>query len=98
MTAAVISVHFAKGLWNTGGGYEYNLVLAAGAFALAAVGAGGWSIDHALSLSIHGVLWGIGAFVVGVIGGEGAVLSARLADRRERPVRTRRTPSHPTTA
>ena len=83
MTAAVIVVHFAKGLWNTGGGYEYNLVLAAAAFTLAATGAGAWSIDHALSISMHGVLWGIGALVVGILGGVGAVLSGRLMQRRQ---------------
>ncbi len=38
MTAAIISVHFAKGLWVTNGGYEYNLVLASVALALAATG------------------------------------------------------------
>src|SRR5947199_8084248 len=25
MVAAVITVHWTKGLWSTGGGYEYNL-------------------------------------------------------------------------
>jgi len=94
MTAAVITVHYSKGLWITAGGYEYNLVLAAAAFALAAIGAGNWSLDHALSFSIHGVLWGIGALVVGLLGGVGAVLSGRLNARRERPVATHR----PTTA
>ncbi len=88
MTAAVITVHAPKGIWSTNGGYEYNLVLAAAAFALAAIGAGAWSIDHAASFSLHGVLWGIGALVVGVIGGIGAVLSGRLQARRAHPVPT----------
>jgi putative oxidoreductase len=90
MTAAIISVHYAKGLWSTQGGYEYNLVLAAGAFALAAVGPGNWSLDHAFSLSMHGVLWAIGALVVGLLGGIGAVASGRIADRRQRAVPTGR--------
>jgi putative oxidoreductase len=94
MTAAVISVHFAKGLWSTQGGYEYNLVLASAAFALSAVGAGSWSLDHALSLSDYGVLWAIGALVVGLLGGTGAVLSGRLQDRAQR----RQVGSRPTTA
>jgi putative oxidoreductase len=82
MTAAVITVHYRKGLWSTGGGYEYNLVLAAAAFALAAIGAGAWSLDHAFSFSLHGVLWGIGALVIGLLGGAGAVLSGRMSGRR----------------
>jgi putative oxidoreductase len=90
MTAAVITVHYAKGLWSTQGGYEYNLVLASAAFALAAVGPGAWSLDHALSISWHGVLWGIGALVVGALGGIGAVASGRLEDRRHPPVPTQR--------
>jgi putative oxidoreductase len=94
MTAAVITVHYEKGLWSTGGGYEYNLVLSAVAFGLAAIGAGNWSLDHAFSFSLHGVLWGIGAFVVGVLGGFGAVLSGRLQSRRTHPVATQ----HPSTA
>ncbi len=94
MTAAVISVHYPKGLWVTGGGYEYNLVLASVAFALAGTGAGNWSLDHALSLSDHGVLWAVGALVVGVIGGIGAVVQGRAADRHQRGAAT----SRPTTA
>ena len=94
MTAAVITVHFAKGLWVTNGGYEYNLVLAASAVTLAATGAGSWSLDHALSFSISGVLWAVGALLVGVIGGVGAVLSGRSHEPRSRGVASGR----PTTA
>jgi putative oxidoreductase len=90
MTAAVITVHASKGLWNTGGGYEFNLTLAAAAFALAATSAGAWSLDHALSISDHGVLWAIGALVVGIAGGAGAVVSGRLYGRQRGPVATRR--------
>jgi putative oxidoreductase len=89
MTAAVIVVHFAKGVWITNGGYEHNLVLSSAAFALAAAGPGAWSLDHALSISWHGVLWAVGALVVGALGGIGAVVSGRLEDRRRAPV-----PSH----
>jgi putative oxidoreductase len=90
MTAAVITVHYAKGVWASDGGYEYNLVLAAAAFALAGTGAGAWSLDHAFSLSLHGVLWAIGAVLVGALGGTGAVLSGRAQDRRSRAVPSQR--------
>src|SRR5437763_16749003 len=53
MTAAVITVHGKKGPWITDGGYEYNAVLAAGAFALASVGPGAWSLARAVSLPDH---------------------------------------------
>jgi putative oxidoreductase len=90
MTAAVITVHGPKGVWVTEGGYEYNLVIATVAFALAATGAGAWSINHALSLNMHGVLWAIGALAVGVLGGIGAVVSGRLYGRRDRSTATGR--------
>ena len=60
---------------------EYNLVLASVALALAATGPGAWSLDNALSISMHGVLWAVGALVVGVVGGVGAVLSGRAYGR-----------------
>jgi putative oxidoreductase len=91
MTVAVIKVHFAKGVWNTEGGYEYNAVLVAVAFALAAIGAGNWSLDHAIGISDHGVAWALGALGAGIAGGLLPLAEARLAglrgDRR-----------HPTTA
>jgi putative oxidoreductase len=93
MTAAVITVHAPKGPWATEGGYEYNLVLAAIVFALAGVGAGAWSLDHAFSFSDNGAIWAIGELVVGVVGGFGAVLSGR--EQRERPPAQRQ---HPTPA
>src|SRR5690242_2794558 len=46
MTVAIAMVHFQKGLWVTNGGYEYNLVLMAVAFALAGIGPGKWSLDN----------------------------------------------------
>jgi putative oxidoreductase len=94
MTAAVITVHFPKGVWVTDGGYEYNLVLGAVAFALAGIGSGAWSLDHAFGISMHGVLWALGALAVGALGGLGAVLGGRAVSRQQQ-----RAPTHrPTTA
>ncbi len=83
MTAAVITVHAQNGIWNTNKGYEFNLVISAAVFALAGVGAGAWSLDNALGFDLHGTAWAIGALVVGVIGGVGAVLSGRTVTGRE---------------
>jgi putative oxidoreductase len=77
MTAAVITVHAPNGIWNTNQGYEFNLVMAAVVFALAGAGAGSWSLDNAFGFDLHGAAWAIGALVVGMIGGVGAVLSGR---------------------
>ena len=83
MTAAVITVHAQNGIWNTNKGYEFNLVIAAAVFALAGAGAGAWSLDNAFGFDLHGAAWAIGALVVGLIGGVGAVLSGRTVAGRE---------------
>jgi putative oxidoreductase len=82
MTVAVIKVHFAKGPWNADGGYEYNAVLVAAVFALAGVGAGKWSLDHALDLNVHGTGWALAALGAGILGGLLPLAEARLAKLR----------------
>ena len=92
MTTAVLTVHLRNGFFNASNGYEHNLVLAAAVFALAGVGAGNWSLDSALDLSIAGTGWALGALGAGLIGGLGAVFSGRLAGHAETG------PGHPGTA
>jgi putative oxidoreductase len=41
MGAAIASVHWRSGLWMSEGGFEYNLVLIATAFAVTAIGPAG---------------------------------------------------------
>ena len=83
MTAAVLSVHLPNGFFVSGNGYEYNLVLAAALFALAAIGAGDWSLDHAFDLDLAGTGWALGALGAGLLGGLGAVVSGRLTGARQ---------------
>jgi putative oxidoreductase len=84
MTAAVITVHLPNGFFNSNSGYEYNLALAAALFALAGVGAGEWSLDHALELDLASTGWALGALGAGVLGGLGAVVSSRLVAQGSR--------------
>jgi putative oxidoreductase len=77
MTAAVLTVHLANGPWATDNGYEYNLVLAAVVFGYAGFGPGAWSFDDVLGLGTTGAAWALGALVVGLIGGYGAVVAGR---------------------
>ena len=83
MTTAIVTVHLRNGIWNTNGGYEYNLVMIAVAFALAGVGAGEWSLDNALGLDLTGTGWALGALAVGVLGGVLAILTGRASSARE---------------
>lgn len=84
MVAAVWTVHARKGLWITDGGFEYHLIVIAAVFALAGIGAGNWSVDHALSFADKGTAWAIVALVVGALAGAGAVLSAREYEQPEK--------------
>jgi putative oxidoreductase len=62
MLNAIYVIHWPKGFFNGNGGYEFNLLIAASAVALAAIGPGRFSIDHALGWddNISGVWWGLG--------------------------------------
>ena len=86
MLAAIAVVHWQKGFLDTGGGYEFPLVLAVAAIAMAFSGPGRWSIDHAVDWTLSGEKWGIVAIVIAVII-SGAVATARaLRLRRHGPV------------
>jgi putative oxidoreductase len=70
MVVAIGSVHWRRGFWNTGQGYEFNLVLLAVPVALAATGPGRYSVDHALGWSdnLSGPIWGVAVLAVAVVG------------------------------
>lgn len=80
MSQAIRSVHLKNGPWVTDGGYEYNLVLIACLVALADVGPGDISLDHAFGTEVKGPLVGLAALAGGI--GAAAML-------------TRATPSEP---
>jgi len=68
MINAIMAVHAPKGMWNTDGGMEYPLVLAAAAAGLAFTGAGTASVDGAFGWHLGGV-WGFAALALGILGG-----------------------------
>jgi putative oxidoreductase len=68
MGEAVRTVHIDKGFFVTNGGYEFNLILAASAFALADRGPGPWSLDERLGVRMRGPLWALGALGAGLAG------------------------------
>jgi putative oxidoreductase len=82
MTVAVLKVTLRNGFFNSANGFEYNLVLAAAAFALAGVGPGSWSLDNALDIHLTGAGWALGALAVGVLGGLAAVALGRFESSR----------------
>ncbi len=70
MTQAIRSVHAGKGPWLTDGGWEYNAVLIAAVFAIAELGPGAWSLDHARDTEHAGLPWATAAAGAGVAGPE----------------------------
>ena len=70
MSTAIRKVHAKNGPWAADGGYEYNLALIAMLVALADVGPGDLSLDHALGLEVKGpvvALLALGAGIGGAI-------------------------------
>ena len=77
MTVAILSVHLKNGPWATASGYEYNVVLMAVAFVVAA-NPGDWSLDAALGLGeIHGTSFALAALALGLVGGFLAFVTGR---------------------
>jgi putative oxidoreductase len=81
MVAAVATVHWSHGVWAADGGYEYNAVLIATAFAVTAIGAGHWSLDAAWGIDAAGVAWAFAALVAGALGALVALVAPRVAAR-----------------
>jgi len=69
MLVAVFTIHIHKGFFAHHSGFEYNLVLAAAALALAFTGPGSLSIEALLNYRESGSLWGFAALVAGILGG-----------------------------
>jgi putative oxidoreductase len=76
MFVAIATVHWRNGFFNTGGGYEFNLLIAATAIALAITGPGEISIDHLAGWSLAGLAWGLAALGIAAVAA-GSVLAMR---------------------
>jgi hypothetical protein len=68
MDQAVRTVHWSKGFFNSDGGYEYNVVLAASVLAIADLGPGPLSLDRALGTEKSGPFWALAALAAGLAG------------------------------
>src|SRR3954454_581022 len=79
MIVAIITVHAPKGPWVTDGGWEYNAVLIAIAFALAGAGPGEISLDDLFGWmpDITGTGWAVAARAAGMLGAAAAHATSR---------------------
>jgi len=83
MITAIKTVHWEKGIWSTGGGYEYNLVLLAAVFGLTENGPGTFSVDGALGKHRWGTGWAVAALAAGAAGSATVLAGAKLQPKRE---------------
>ncbi len=72
MLTAINRVHLKNGPWAHKGGYEYNVVLAAAAVALAESGPGALSLDALRGKERSGAKWGLFSLLLGAAGAAGA--------------------------
>jgi putative oxidoreductase len=70
MLVAIATVHWPNGFWNGKRGYEFNLSLLASVAALALIGPGTYSLDHAIGIRLPEpliVIVGTVALIAGVV-------------------------------
>jgi putative oxidoreductase len=83
MFVAIATVHWRNGFFNSSGGYEFNLLIAATAIGLAITGPGEISIDHLAGWTLAGPAWGLAA-----LGISAAAAGSVLAMRKPQPAQT----------
>jgi putative oxidoreductase len=76
MFVAIATVHWSNGFFNASGGYEFNLLIAATAIALAITGPGESSIDDLAGWTLAGPAWGLAALGISATAA-GSVLTVR---------------------
>ena len=79
MVTAIAVVHWQKGFFAQDGGYEFPLLLAVAAIAVAFAGPGQYSLDQALDWQLAGDSWAVAAAALGVL-----VSAATAASRNHR--------------
>ena len=69
MLNAIATIHWPNGLWNSNGGYEYNLVILAAVAAIATTGPGRFALDTAVGWAdnISGLWWGVGVLAAAAL-------------------------------
>jgi putative oxidoreductase len=89
MFVAIATVHWRNGFFNAQGGYEFNLLIAATAIALAITGPGEFSIDHLAGWTLAGPTWGLAALALSAAAA-GSVLALRKPQPKQEQEETSR--------
>ena len=83
MITAVRKVHWNNGLWNAGGGWEFNGVLVAAATAVVADGPGLLSVDALVGKRKWGLGWAIASVVAGAVASTVLIEAGRRASAED---------------
>jgi putative oxidoreductase len=83
MITAIRKVHAQNGVWASNNGFEYNVVLLAVVFAIAAEGPGSLSLDGARGRPRRGLGWAFAQLAAGAIGSVAAVEIGRRQSAAE---------------
>jgi putative oxidoreductase len=68
MITAIRTVHWANGIWNTNGGWEFPATLIGAVIAIVDAGPGPFSADEALGFEASGSTWALLSLAAGAIG------------------------------
>jgi putative oxidoreductase len=84
MLVAIVTEHWKVGffIFKPNQGWEYCATIAIGALSVATIGAGEWSIDHALDLDVQD-WWGLA--IAGIVGVGGGLLQLATSYRPPKP-------------
>lgn len=85
MAVAISKIHGKNGVWVTENGFEYNLVLAASAFALAAEGPGALSLDERLGTKVSGLPVALAELAAALLGAAVVVKRPQLQAPKSPP-------------
>jgi putative oxidoreductase len=83
MLVGAVSVHVKNGFFAQNGGYEYALLVAVVALALAFTGPGSLSLDALLGHYLSGAFWGVAALLIGIIGAVLPLMQRRRASTQQ---------------
>jgi putative oxidoreductase len=73
MITAIRKVHLPNGVWNEGGGWEFNAVLIASVLLIAEQGPGPVSLDAVLGTERKGTGWALAALALGAAASTAAI-------------------------
>lgn len=84
LLVAIAAVHWTKGFFNQGGGYEFPLTLMAAGVAVALIGPGPLSLDQLFRIAMPEPATWIVVGLIALIGAVAAMVSPRLRQARAR--------------